>query len=54
MRIIAVIALACVVVYAPTFLASAHTCEARGGVLGRSELGGWVCVKKKAVILKRA
>jgi hypothetical protein len=46
MRFLAVIALACVVVYASTLLASAHKCEDSGGVWVRSKLdGGWVCVK---------
>jgi hypothetical protein len=49
-RIIAIIALPCAVVMAPTLLVSAHKCEARGGVWVRGVLGGWVCVKKKAVL----
>jgi hypothetical protein len=51
-RIVAAIALTCVIVFAPTLLSSARSCEQRGGVLVRGELGGWVCAKKKAVILK--
>jgi hypothetical protein len=47
-----VVGLTCVVVIAPTLLASAGNCEQRGGILVGGALGGWVCVKKKAVILK--
>jgi hypothetical protein len=49
-RIIAAIALGCVVVYAPMLLRSARTCQGRGGVLVPDKLGGQVCVKKKGII----
>jgi hypothetical protein len=47
-RIVAAIALACVVVFARTLLSSARSCEQRGGVLVRGLFGGMVCkVPKK-------
>ena len=48
--IVAAIGLACVVVYAPTLLASARSCEQRGGVLVFCKLGGILCVVKKKVM----
>jgi hypothetical protein len=50
--IIAAIGLARVVVFAPTLLSSARTCEQRGGIWVHGQFGGWVCVKKKAVIYR--
>ena len=49
-RIVAAIALACVVVYAPTLLSSARSCEQMGGVLVWGKLGGMLCVVKKKVM----
>ena len=42
--------LVCVIVYAPTLLSSARSCEGRGGVLVRGVLGGTLCVVKKKVM----
>jgi hypothetical protein len=46
MRVLITIGLVCVIVYAPTLLASERDCYKRGGVLKPSPLGGLVCMKK--------